>query len=423
MTLFDPRDAAEAAEALGGPSWLAEFRRAAAARLAGVAPATAAAEDWRYSRIDDLDVGLYPFAAPEATSCDAGADFVASLGAAALVRLVDGRIASLDAGGSPASVAPLGDARPDGFGELSGGVDEPFAVANDALAPETVVVDVPPRTVVPDPVVVVSDLSAAAEGHTTFSRILVRLGELSEAAVVILQTSADVDAVHVPVVEVVVGSGAHAKLDIVQELGPRVRQLGYSLASVARDATFRSFAGALGGDYARLFTHAALTGEGATSELFAAYVAEGTQMQDFRTFQDHVAGRTRSDLVFKGAVVDHARSVYSGLIRMRKGARRAEASQTNRNLVLSEGAHADSVPNLEIEENDVRCSHASAVGPIDPEQRFYLESRGIAPAVCDRLILLGFFDDLLGRAANPAVAAYVRDAVARRLALSARSAA
>ena len=121
-------------------------------------------------------------------------------------------------------------------------------------------------------------------------------------------------------------------------------------------------------------------------------------MHDFRTMQDHVAPATTSDLLFKGAVRDEAKSVYSGLIRVRKEAAGTNAFQTNRNLVLSEGAHVESVPNLEIEANDVRCSHASAVGPIDEEQRFYLESRGIEPEVAERLIVLG----LLRRGARSA---------------------
>ena len=102
-------------------------------------------------------------------------------------------------------------------------------------------------------------------------------------------------------------------------------------------------------------------------------------MHDFRTLQDHVAPKTNSDLLFKGAVQDHAKSVYTGLIRIREDAKGSVAFQTNRNLTLSEGAWAESVPNLDIETNDVKCSHASTVGPIDDEQRFYLESRGIPP--------------------------------------------
>ena len=163
----------------------------------------------------------------------------------------------------------------------------------------------------------------------------------------------------------------------------------------------RTFTASLGGEYARFRTESVLAGQGGSAELLAAYLGDGSQVHDFRTLQEHGAPRTKSDLVFKGAVAGTARSVYSGLIRMRHGAKGADAFQTNRNLVLSEGAHADSVPNLDIEENDVRCSHASAVGPIDREQRFYLEARGVPPAVAERLILLGFFDDLWARITAP----------------------
>jgi Fe-S cluster assembly protein SufD len=125
-------------------------------------------------------------------------------------------------------------------------------------------------------------------------------------------------------------------------------------------------------------------------------------MHDVRTLADHVAPRTSSDLLFKGAVGDHGRSVYTGLIRIGKDARGAVAHQTNRNLKLSEHAWAESVPNLDIQNNDVRCSHASAVGPIDAEQRFYLRSRGVPAAVADRLIVAGFFSEALD-ALPPAV--------------------
>jgi Fe-S cluster assembly protein SufD len=138
-------------------------------------------------------------------------------------------------------------------------------------------------------------------------------------------------------------------------------------------------------------------------------------VHDFRTLQDHHAARTESELLFKGAVADTARSVYSGLIRIRRGARRADARQSNHNLVLGEGAHADSVPNLDIDENDVRCSHASTVGPIDEEQRYYLESRGVEPDTAQRLIVQGFFADLARRAPIAGVGAWVESALTERL--------
>src|SRR3954462_11282458 len=124
-------------------------------------------------------------------------------------------------------------------------------------------------------------------------------------------------------------------------------------------------------------------------------------MLDFRTFQDHRAPDTTSNLLFKGAVGGHSRSVYTGLIRVRKSARGTNAFQTNRNLKLSDHAWAESVPNLEIENNDVRCSHASTVGPVDEDQRFYLESRGVPTAVAERLIVAGFFDEVLERLVLP----------------------
>jgi Fe-S cluster assembly protein SufD len=138
-------------------------------------------------------------------------------------------------------------------------------------------------------------------------------------------------------------------------------------------------------------------------------------MLDFRTLQDHDAPWTRSDLLFKGAVEDSARSVYSGLVRLRPPAQKASATQTNRNLVLSEGASAESIPNLEIEANDVRCSHASTVGPIDEDQLYYLESRGIPPEEAERLIVLGFFDDVFARLPVSALTRRLRSTVIEKL--------
>jgi Fe-S cluster assembly protein SufD len=137
-------------------------------------------------------------------------------------------------------------------------------------------------------------------------------------------------------------------------------------------------------------------------------------MLDFRTLQDHHAAHTTSELLFKGAVEDEADSVYSGLIRLRAGALRANATQTNRNLVLSEGATAKSIPNLEIECDDVRCSHASAVGPIDADQLYYLATRGVPPDVAERLIVFGFFQDAIDRLAFRFGAQRLRSAVTRK---------
>ncbi|MGH9121564.1 MAG: SufB/SufD family protein, partial [Acidimicrobiales bacterium] len=243
------------------------------------------------------------------------------------------------------------------------------------------------------PVVVINCVEA--EGAAVFPRLVVEMGRSSRATVVEVFASADVASLVVPVTHLFLAPNADLSYLNLQAVGPAVWQIGLQVSQVGRDARLTSAAVALGGDYARLRTDSALVGEGCSSRLLAVYFGSGQQMHDFRTLQAHRAPHTTSNLLYKGAVANRARSVYSGLIRVEKGARATTAFQTNRNLVLHEGAHADSVPNLEIEDNDVRCSHASAVGPIDADQRFYLESRGVPTRVAERLIALGFLDDAL----------------------------
>ena len=288
----------------------------------------------------------------------------------------------------------------------------------DAFAPDALVVSVPMRARLEHPIVVVHLLgSARVDGSApaVFPRTVVEVGEAAEATVIELFVSGDGELLVVPGVDVSVGDAATLTYNAIQQLGAGAWQLAHQRLRANRDATIRTFTASLGGEYARFRTESVLAAQGGSAELLAAYLGDGTQVHDFRTLQEHGAPRTTSDLVFKGAVGGSARSVYSGLIRMRHGAKGAVAFQTNRNLVLSDGAHADSVPNLDIEENDVRCSHASAVGQIDREQRFYLESRGIPPPVAQRLILLGFFEDLFARIGTPGIRNHLVDSVASRL--------
>ncbi|MEM9490475.1 MAG: SufD family Fe-S cluster assembly protein [Myxococcota bacterium] len=144
-------------------------------------------------------------------------------------------------------------------------------------------------------------------------------------------------------------------------------------------------------------------------------IGEREQALDFRTFQTHVAPNTHSDLVFKGALDGSSRSIYTGLIRIEPNASGVEAYQTNRNIKLSEHAWAESVPNLEIENNDVKCSHASAVGPIDDEQKFYLESRGVPTEVAERLVVQGFFADIVATLPHAGLAEAVEAELTSRL--------
>jgi Fe-S cluster assembly protein SufD len=282
-------------------------------------------------------------------------------------------------------------------GRPLGSVDEQpvdvFGWLNLANGADPILIDVPTGVVVDVPIVVVD--WAATPGAAIFPRIVTHVGAAGEATVIEWQAGDDVDALVVPVAEIDVAADARLSYATVQRRGRRTWQVAQQAARVGQQATFVGHQTALGGDYARSRVDCRLSGRGATGNLRAAYFGEGEQMLDFRTFQDHVAPDTTSDLLFKGAVTGTSRSVYTGLIHVGKQARGTNAFQTNRNIKLSDGAWAESVPNLEIENNDVHCSHASTVGPIDEEQRFYLESRAVPPAIAERLIVNGFFHEVL----------------------------
>ncbi len=422
----------DASRALGGPDWLLERRLAAAAQLDGLVWPSAHEEIWRYSRIGEFDVDAYrPMSAAEVGAAGdepvpGGGPFAAEAGErAGLVVVRNGRVVHHELDDTLAAkgvvvcgLATCGASELEGrLGVASDASPDAFTVLHDAFLAGGAYVHVPAGVVVEKPIVVVHWSEGA--GLASFPHTIVAADEMSEVTVVDRFGSAPtrhtekhlVDAV----VELLVGDGAHVKYLSVQEHASTTWQIALQRAHVGRDAVVRSAAVALGGDYARLRSEALLAGVGAESDQVAVYFGDGSQMLDFRTLQDHVAPRTRSDLLFKGAVEDEAHSVYSGLVHIRVEAQKSEAHQTNRNLVLAEGAGADSIPNLEIEANDVRCSHASTVGPIDEEQLYYLESRGVPPEEAERLIVLGFFDDVLARLPVRPMAAALRRTVVEKL--------
>ena len=219
----------------------------------------------------------------------------------------------------------------------------------------------------------------------------------------------------VPVTELSAGAGASLSYVSLQILGTAAWSIARLAARGAAGSSLRTFTVGLGASYDRVRADVSVDGRDARSEILSAYLGDGSQVHDIRTLQDHVAPRTTSELLCQGAVADHSRSVYSGLIRVHRGAVRSDARQTNHNLVLDEGAHADSVPNLDILENDVKCSHASTVGPIDEDQRYYIESRGVAPEVAEGLIVRGFFDAIIDRGPVPEVTPLLEREVHQRL--------
>ena len=429
MTSFTP----DAARALEGPDWLVSRRLAAVARLGELTWPTSSEEIWRYSRIDDFDLDAYRPLEPSSLgalgseAAPGGGPVGAEIGAhSGLLVVRNGRVVhhELDPvleskGVRVCDLATCDDASvAEVYGSCSDASPDAFTTLHDAFVAGGAFVEIPAGVAVEHPIVVLHWSEGA--GVASFPHTLLAAGDGSEITLVERSGSPGAAAGAVghlvdSVVELIVGQNAHVRYVTVQEHGASTWHVGLQRAHLARDASLQSCAVALGGSYARLRSESLLEGDGAQSDQLAVYFGDHDQMLDFRTLQDHDAPHTRSDLLFKGAVEDEARSVYSGMVRLRPTAVKAQAYQTNRNLVLTEGAGAESIPNLEIEASDVRCSHASAVGPIDDDQRYYLESRGIPPEEAERLIVLGFFDDVFARLPVPALVGPLRRTVIEKI--------
>lgn len=217
------------------------------------------------------------------------------------------------------------------------------------------------------------------------------------------------------VVELVVGEGANLRYVSLQRWGDSVFEFATQRASVGRDARLSTLSVVLGSRMTKSWIETLLKEQGASTEMVGIMFANGKQRFHHHTLQDHQAPNTTSDLLFKAALSDEARSEYSGLIRVHKDAQKTDAYQANRNLALSEHARADSMPKLEIEANDVRCTHGATVGPIDPEQLYYLQSRGLPIKVAERMIVEGFFEQVMEKIPLADVRETVRQAVAAKL--------
>lgn len=237
------------------------------------------------------------------------------------------------------------------------------------------------------------------DGLAVFPHTLIVLEEGAELTFIDRYVSPDLGAaLSDAVVEIFAGPNSRLRYVALQDWGSGMTHLSVQRAVVERDAEVRSLAVAFGASVSRMEAESILEGDGGSSELLGVYFGDGHQHFDFRSIQDHIGSRTASDLLYKGVLRDRSRAIYSGTVIIRPGAHKVDAYQTNRNILLSETAKADSIPNLEILANDpIRCGHAASVGPVEDETLFYLQSRGIPLEEAQRLIVVGFLQEVLDR--------------------------
>ena len=361
-------------------------------------------EIWRYSKIFDLDLeSLKPsFSSPDDKKTESSFLDTKDL---SLVSINDGWLGSpkgsnfLDS--SQVYLGSLADMGKE-FAHIEENFNKPkdfFDCLNRSYNPETLVIHVPDGVALESPIYI--KIQSVTSDLVVCPRIVVNLGENSEVKIVEHHLSGTGVSLSIPVLDVHVGQNSRLKHCVIQNLGEETWQVSKQNFQLEKDSYVEMFTAAFGGDYARSEIRCDLKGRGSEAYSAAAYFGKGEQTLDFRTFQKHEAPDTTSKLLFKGALDEDSRSIYSGLIKVLPEAIRTKAQQTNRNIKLSENAWAESVPNLEIETNDVMCSHASTVSGIDEEQLFYLESKGIETSVAERLIIAGFFDGVISKVFDP----------------------
>jgi Fe-S cluster assembly protein SufD len=422
--LAEPAAAAAAVE----PDWLVERRRDGAALAAELGLPTTKSKGWEFTDLADLEGATFEPAGEGDPEARSRADGVLNpLQGAPLVVQVDGSTIDRPDGDSNGAapteplVTSLADAierYPDLVKDRLGSLvpsDDTFVARNDAAWRGGAFVYVPAgkRVQLPVQIAAVHDTDGAALGF----RSLIVLEEGAEAEVweQWLATGSDRSGLFNTVSEVIVGQGANLRYVSAQGLGEQTWVFATQRAEVERDATLDWISLGFGSARGKVRMDTRLAGEGSNARVTGAYAGDGEQHLDYDTNQEHASPHTTSDLAFRGVLDDSATAVWRGMIRVDPGAQQTDAFQDNRNLLLSKKAHADAIPGLEIEANDVRCTHAAAVAQIDAEQVHYLRSHGLGEADAKRLVIEGFLEALVERLHDGPIRAAVSVALERRL--------
>ena len=404
------------------PAWLTTMRDRGRRAWSSASMPHPKDEDWKYVNIDFALDDFEPAAEPSGR-LDPD-DYLEVLGeTSGSLTIVDGTV--VDSQACDVTVDRVVDSLDSRISSLYGTMTAPeidvFAAANHAAGPPGAVVTIPAGRTLAAPVVV--DIQAVARGRASFPHVTLVGGADSEASVVVLYRSAPGTELLVsPLVDTLVERNARLSVSVVQNLDDQARMVAHHQYLTERDSTLNIGEVGLGGRYARQRLGISLAGMGSSVRMGGIYFGDGPQVLDYRIYVTHQGPRTTSDIFLKGAVADTARAVWTGLMRIENGADGTSAFETNRNLVLSDGAKVNSVPNLEIFTDDLQCGHGSSSGPLDEQQLYYLMSRGLPRDRAERLLVRGFFDEILSRLAVPELAAPSRRVVAARFAHAQRRA-
>jgi len=361
-------------------------REEAAKRYEALPLPTTADEHWRFTDLRGFDPGAL-----------AANGHVRRLTPAMLELDVSGRAAMSEAGIEIVS-APDGvvfEPLPRDTEATLVPEDDRFALENLARWEHGLLVRVPEGVELAEPLYV----QVRSNGGPLYWRMVVVAEEGARFSLIEEYSSAapDTAAYTNAVVELHVGPRSKIEYVSLQNLSRETWHFGRHKALLERDSELDWVIGGFGSKKGKVWIENDLAGPGATSRVTGAYFADGSQHLDYDTFQEHIAPSTESDFAFKGALREQASAVWRGMIRVEEGAQKTNAYQENRNLLLSDKAHADSIPGLEIMANDVRCTHGATLGRVDREELFYLMTRGLSRAEAERLIVRGFFQDVLDR--------------------------
>jgi Fe-S cluster assembly protein SufD len=381
------------AEVAVEPAWLSERRRQGASLAQSLALPDSKAKGWEFTDLSGLEIDAYEpaTAAAEIEAPDGVTVVPLAEGAIAHAELVREKLGSL---------VP---------------VEDPFVARNEAAWQDGVLVHVARGVRAEEPVRIEIPLEAA--GGAVAWRTLVVLEEGAEAEVWEHWSSPadDIDALLNSVVELSVGQGAALRYANTQDISESAWIFATQRAQVERDGRLDWAALGFGSARGKVRMETNLAGPGSEARVTGGYAGGAGQHLDYDTTQEHAAPNTNSDLAFRGVLAAGATAVWRGMIRVDPGAQQTDAFQESRNLLLSTEAHADAIPGLEIEADDVRCTHAAAVAQIDRDQLFYLTSRGLDPAEAKSLIIEGFLESLVERLAEGPVRNEISAALEKRL--------